>query len=188
MFESGVPRDEAGVGRARATSPDELPMTPQASTGVTPNMMMLGQQTQLPVQAMYGAPLGPEEEASTVSEYVAALQGGLRAAYRHARARLQRAALHQKHDYDGKVQRREYQAGELVWILDITLEQTRGTKLQFPWFGPELITKVLDRGRVVVRRKRDKPLAVMHVDHLETYRGTAVPAWMTTEQRECVAV
>ena len=153
-----------------------------------PNMMMLGRQTRLPVQAMYGAPLGPEEEASTVSEYVAALQGGLRAAYRHARAGLQRAALHQKHDYDGKVQRREYQAGELVWIHDITLERTRGTKLQFPWFGPALITKVLDRGRVVVRRKRDKPLAVMHVDRLETYRGTAVPAWMTTEQRECVAV
>ena len=36
--------------------------TPQASTGVTPNMMMLGRQTRLPVQAMYGAPLGPEEE------------------------------------------------------------------------------------------------------------------------------
>ena len=63
-----------------------------------------------------------------------------------------------------------------------------GKKLQFPRFGPALITKVLDRGRVVVRRKRDKPLAVMHVDSLETYRGTAVPAWMTTEQRECVAV
>ena len=28
---------------------------PQASTGVTPNMMMLGRQTRLPVQAMYGA-------------------------------------------------------------------------------------------------------------------------------------
>ena len=153
--------------------------TPQASTGVTPNIMMLGRQTRIPVQAMYGAPLGPEEEESTVSEYVAALQGGLRAAYR--------AALHQKH-YDSKVQRREYQAGELVWIHDITQERTQGTKLQFPWFGPALITKVLDRERVYVRRKRYKPLAVMHVDRLETYRGTAVPAWMTTEQRECVVV
>ena len=105
-----------------------------------------------------------------------------------ARPWLQRAALHQKHDYDGKVQRREYQAGELVWIHDITLERTRGTKLQFPLFGPVLITKVLDRGRVVMRRKRDKPLTVVHVDLLEAYRGTAMPAWMTTEQRECVAV
>ena len=81
-----------------------------------------------------------------MSEYVATLQGGLRAAYRHARAGLQKAVLHQKHDYDGKVQRQEYQAGELVWIHDITLERTRGTKLQFPWFRPALITKVLDRG------------------------------------------
>ena len=86
------------------------------------------------------------------------------------------------------VQRREYQAGELVWIHDITLEQTRGTKLQFPGFGPVLITKVLDRGRLVVHRKQDKPLTVVHVDRLEAYRGTAVPAWMTTEQHECVAV
>ena len=89
--------------------------TPQASTGVTPNMMMLGRQTRLRVQAMYGAPLGLEEEESMVREYVTALQGGLPAVYRHARAGLQRAALHQKHDYDGKVQRREYRAGELVW-------------------------------------------------------------------------
>ena len=162
--------------------------TPQASTGVTPNMMMLGWQTRLPVQAMYGTPLGPEEEETTVSEYVAALQGGLRAVYRHAREGLQRAALYPKHDYDGKVKRREYQAGELVWIHDITLERTRGTKLQFLWFGPVLITKVLDRGRVVVRRKRDKPLTMVHVDRMEAYRGTAVPAWMTAEQRGCVAV
>ena len=188
MAEGGVPGDEAGVGRACAPHPESYRATPQASTGVTPNMMMLGRQTRLPVQAMYGAPLGPEEEETTVSEYVAALQWGLQAAYRHAHEGLQRAALHQKHDYYGKVQRREYQAGELVWIHNITLGRTSGTKLQFPWFGPVLITKVLDRGRIVVCRKQDKPLTVVHVDRLEAYRGTAVPAWMTAEQRGCVAV
>ena len=68
MFESGVPRDGAGVGRARATNPDALPGDATSKHGSDPNMMMLGRQTTLPVQAMYGAPLGPEEEASTVSE------------------------------------------------------------------------------------------------------------------------
>ena len=63
-----------------------------------------------------------------------------------------------------------------------------GNEAAVPVVRPVLITKVLDRGWVVVRRKRDKPLAVVHVDRLEAYRGTAVPAWMTTEQRECVAV
>ena len=55
--------------------------TPQVSTGVTPNMMMLGRQTQLPVQAMYRTPLGPDEAERTASEYVTTLQDGLQAAY-----------------------------------------------------------------------------------------------------------
>ena len=150
--------------------------TPQASTGVTPNILMLGRQTRLLVQAMYGATLGLEEEEKMVSEYVAALKGGVAGGV----LTRQRGATR---GYEGKVQRREYQAGELVWIHDITWK-----KLQFPWFSPVLITKVLDRGRVVVRRKQDKPLTVVHVDCLEVYRGTAVPAWMTAEQRGCVAV
>ena len=90
-----MPREEAGEGVFVPLILMSYRATPQASTGVTPNMMMLGRQTRLPVQAMYGAPLGPEEEEITVSEYVTALQGGLRAAYRHARAGLQWAALHQ---------------------------------------------------------------------------------------------
>ena len=64
----------------------------------------------------------------------------------------------------------------------------RRTKLQFLWYGTALITKVLDRGRVVVRQKQDKLLMVVHVDPLEAYRGTAVPAWMVAEQRGSVAV
>ena len=95
-----------------------------------------------------------------LSKYVAALQDGLRAAYRHARAGLQGAAMHQRHDYDGKVQRREYQAGDLVWIHDVTLE----------------------------RRRRDRLLSVVHVDRLEVYIGKVVPAWMVADQRGCMTV
>ena len=58
------------------------------------------------------------------------------------------------------------------------LGRNQGTKLQFPWHGPVLITKVLDRGRVVVRLKQDKPLTVLHVDRLEAYRGKGMQAWM----------
>ena len=92
-------------------------VTPQASTWVMPNMLMLGRQTRLPIQAIYGAPLEPEPEGKTVSEYVAALQAGLRVAFGQARISLQRAAIHQRHDYHDKVQRGEYQAEELVWNI-----------------------------------------------------------------------
>ena len=112
-------------------------VTPQASTGVIPNMMMLGRQLRFPIQVMYGTPLGPDEEEQTVSEYLATLQDGLR----HAREDLQQAVLHHRHNYDGKVQRREYQAGGLVWVHDKTT--------------------------VPIVRKQDKPLTVIHVDSLE---------------------
>ena len=78
--------------------------------------------------------------------------------------------------------------GELVWVHDVTLGRDRGTILQFPWYGLVLITKVLDKGRVVVRRKRGKPLTVVHVDRLEVYKGSAVPAWMAAEQRKCITI
>ena len=154
QFQDAGPVPESGMPETKQGWDELVPLilmsyqaVPQASTGVTPNMMMLGRQTRLPE--------------------------GLRAVYWHAREGLQQAALHQKHDYDGKVQRREYQDRELVWIHDITLGRNRRGKLQFLWYGPVLITKVLDRGCVVVRQKQDKPLWVVHMDRLEAYRGTA---------------
>ena len=74
---------------------------------------------------------------------MAALQDGLRARYQHARAGLQQAAMHQRFDYEGKVQRQEYQAKDLVWIHDITIGQDRGKKLQFPQLGPTYIPHAL---------------------------------------------
>ena len=55
--------------------------TPQASMGVTPNMMMLGRQMRLQLQAISGAPLEPDGQEQMVSEYMMALQEGLGAAY-----------------------------------------------------------------------------------------------------------
>ena len=75
-----------------------------------------------------------------------------------------------------------------MWIHDVTLGRDPGKKLQFPWFGPCLITRVLNQGRVVVRRKREKPLSVVHVDRLEVYKEKAVLAWMVAEERGCIAV
>ena len=71
---------------------------------------------------------------------------------------------------------------------DVTLGRDWGTKIHFPWFGLALMTKVLNQGGVVVRRKREKPLSVVHVDRLEVYKEKVVPAWMVAEQRGCIAV
>ena len=85
-----MPGDETGVGQARATHTDELPgYAPSQHRGDPQHDDAWPADTTL-VQAMYGMPLGPDEEERTVSEYMTTLQGGLRAAYQHAREGLQR--------------------------------------------------------------------------------------------------
>ena len=135
------------MGLVGATHNDELSAKPQASMGVTPNMMMLGQQTGLPIQAILGTLLEVTPEEQIVSEYVAALQDRLMSAYCQPRAGLESAAMHQHHNFNGKVQRREYQAGDLVWIHDITMDQDWGTKLLFPWFGARWSRKCSTRDK-----------------------------------------
>ena len=54
--------------------------------GGTPNLMMLGWQIRIAIQAIYGTPLDLDQEEPARSEYKVPLQDGLRAAYRDARA------------------------------------------------------------------------------------------------------
>ena len=51
---------------------------------------------------------------------------------------------------DGEMQGLEYQAGDLVWIRDVTLGCEVGKKIRFHWPGQMLIKKVFDRWQVVV--------------------------------------
>ena len=139
MFESGVPRDEAGVGRARATDPDELPGDATSEHRSDPQHDDVGSADEASgpgyVWSTPGTGRGSQHSERVrghtprrIAGGVPARPGGVATGSVAPETRLRR-------------QGREYQAGELVWIHDITLERTRGTKLQFPWFGPALITK-----------------------------------------------
>ena len=97
--------------------------TPQASMGVTPNMMMLGRQTRVLIQAMYGSPLWAGRGRANCERVWGGAPG------RMARSR-------------GENTRWESWYGPTISHSG----ETRGTKLQFPWCDPVLITKVLDRG------------------------------------------
>ena len=153
MPEGSVPGDEAGVGRARAPHPDELPGYATSQHGGDPQYDDAGPADMTSGPGHVWDTPGAGGERNHGERVRGPLQGGLRTAYRHAREGLQREALHQKHDYDGNVQRREYQAGELVMDSRHNVGTNTWNEVAVPWFGPALITKVLDRGRVVVRRK-----------------------------------
>ena len=126
------------MGRVSATHFDELPGHTAGKQWGDPKYDDAGMTNVIADPSHRRALLEAAPEEKTVSEYLAALQDRLRAVYLHARVNLQRAAMQQRHDYDGKDQRQEYQAGDLVWIHDIMLGRDRGMKLLFPlaWTRP----------------------------------------------------
>ena len=159
--------------------------SPQSSTKLTPNLLMLGRETMMPVQALFGRPIcSPEAEKQTLPEYVEKLRDILQDAHHHARMSLNQAAQYQKHKYDSRVRGQEFEVGDLVWIHDSTTKKGQGKKLKFPSVRPALIVKMLDAGRAVILRKKLKPATVIHVNRIERYHGNEIPRWMLKVRRE----
>ena len=74
MPESGLPGDEAGVGLAHATHPDELMGYASGQYGGDPQHDNACQQTRLPVQAMYGMPVRGCNERRCIKNMTTAVE------------------------------------------------------------------------------------------------------------------
>ena len=116
--------------------------TPHASTGYSPNRVMLGREVALPVDIMMGVPL--EEDRGQEPEYVAALRDRLQSAYNHVQENLQTAARRQKNYYDQGVTGTPYEVGDLVWRMNKTRRKGISPKLQSRWLGPCVIREKIN--------------------------------------------
>ena len=100
-------------------------------TGYTPNKMMLGREINQPADLMFRT---PEKE-----EFVTELQEAMVSAHETARKTLQTAQMRMKRDYDVKVLQREFQVGDLVYVLDSATTKGVNKKLTAPWKGPAVV-------------------------------------------------
>ena len=89
--------------------------TVQDSTGLTPNLLMLGREVRLPVEVMYGTKTTSEGELDSYGEYVSQLRDRMQHAHDVARKHLEKSATRQKELYDVKVKLETYTPGSLVW-------------------------------------------------------------------------
>jgi hypothetical protein len=98
--------------------------TPQDSTGLTPNLLMLGRETRLPADLMMGNSTS-EGTLHNYGEYVEDLRQRLVKAHEIARKHLQQAAHHQKETYDIRTWQHHYDEGQLVWFLNESRKEGR---------------------------------------------------------------
>ena len=152
------------------------------SSGFSPNMMMLGREVELPLQAVVGSPQG--EPWETTEDYVSLLQERLQDAHREARRHLQRSAQYQQRAYEHRnVAQRQFNVGDAVWYHNSSLKKGHCKKFTSPWKGPYIVVKQISDVVYLLKLKpRADPISV-HVNKMKMYRGGKPPQWWRGDDR-----
>ena len=148
------------------------------STGLTPNLLMLGREVRLPSEVMFGSGTSlPGEEITSYGEYVDTLRSRMQMAHEIARKHLTSTAQKQKQDYDFKVHLKRYQAGDLVWVLSENTQLNLTPKLRRPYEGPYLVLKQINDLIYLIQFNQEGKRQIVHHNRLKPYEGTAKLKW-----------
>ena len=147
------------------------------STGCTPNLLMLGRETTLPVDLMY--PSTQYQKYRCHNEYVEWIRHSLQDSYERAQHQLQAVSKRQKRYYDVRTKDRQYCEGDFVLRF---YPPNLKSKLNSPYIGPfRVMAKLGDVTYKIQRTPQSKPV-VVHVDHLKIFHADAPPkAWSSPE-------
>ena len=141
--------------------------TVHPATGYTPNFLMLGRVTTMPVDMEF---LRLRHESSDLDTYVLDLQANLAKCYHVARENLKRAAERQQKVHNTRIAQHVYHPGQAV------MKRThKSSKFDIPWVGPYLVTKTLSDCLYIIADKR-KTYAIHH-DSLKPVSDAVCPAW-----------
>jgi len=154
-----------------ATWPQRLPtvmaayrMTVHKTTGMTPNMAMLGREVMFPA-AFIARP--PEEPHRTTVPFVYDLRDALRDAYQRVRDATKSSAQTQKAYYDDRSRQAVFAEGQLVWLFWLRPPvRMKFRKLQRLWTGPWRIELFKSPLVVVLRHTEKRTRQTVHIDRL----------------------
>ena len=137
------------------------------TTQETPNMMMLGREVRMPMEALIEKPPDAEDPDT---DFAWGLRNKLQDAWSRARKVMGENARVQKKNYDRKVFGNPFETGESVWYLNARRKKGECSKLQSRWLGPYIIKDVLSAVTYRIQQGRKKPL-VVHYDRLKPCRS-----------------
>ena len=121
--------------------------TIHASTGVTPNMLLFGEELVVPSDLQLGTFVGGSE-APCYSGFVQTVRVNLQKGYTIAADILDSTAKTQKLNFDTGSKKRIFSVGDMVVRYHAPLARL---KLGISWDGPFVITEVISESTVVIR-------------------------------------
>ena len=149
------------------------------STGVSPNLLMLGRELEVPLDVITER---PPDASPLKTDYAQAVQKRLASAHDLARRHLNKAAVRQKRNYDKQLSGRPFVIGDSVWLHNVRRKKGRNAKLDCPWEGPYLAISVLSDVVYRIQKSRKAKPKVVHSDRLKPYLGPPMERWIPKRQ------
>lgn len=152
--------------------------TVSSTTGCSPNLMMLGRETNLPVDLML-LDANPRSFQCAV-EYVEWVREAMVENHQRAREHLELSASRQKRYFDERARPRGLGVGD--WVLRLYPPNLIRDKLNYSFVGPFLVVKKIGGVNYLVQRDKAATPITVHVDDLKAYHGPDAPdSWLTPD-------
>ena len=152
--------------------------TPNESTKMTPNLLMLGRENRIPAEVAFGSSTASNDTVSSYSEYVQKLKNNLQKAHTICRDNLKESAKRHTEIYDNKQMLHTYKKGDLVWFLRASKKDAICSKLLKPYIGPYPVKEKLSNQNYVLAFSKEGKSQVVHHDKLKPYQGSNPPKWV----------
>ena len=147
------------------------------ATGYSPNMLMFGRESRMPVDIVYGTP--DELKVTSYDGYAGEMQERLTTAYEEVWRELRKAAERNKRYYDVKVKPHRYVAGDWVYYYNPKKRPGKQDKWEKKYTGPYLVIDTPSPVNVVIQQSvRAKP-ATVHIDKIKLYIREPPDSWLS---------
>ena len=148
-----------------------------ASTQCTPNSLVYGKETNLPIDLMIPGSHMSDIKARNYPDYVQFVRKALQSAHSFARQHMGKALIRQKRNYDVHAKSRSsFKVGDLVRYYYVPLKNKN--KFACPWIGPYKVTKLVTEVDYRIERLSGRPdTRVVHVDHLKPFEKAFEPSY-----------
>lgn len=151
--------------------------TPNQSTQLTPNLLMLGREVRLLAELIHGSYAPSGEQITSYGDYVDRLRERLQTAHSVARKNIAKSAVTQKDRYDANLHQISFIPGDLVWYLSEFCKPGRCSKSEPTYSGPYVIACKFNLLNFKIQLDRMGTSKVVHHNKLKRYEGDSPPQW-----------
>ncbi|MCP4062163.1 MAG: hypothetical protein GY740_02580, partial [Gammaproteobacteria bacterium] len=138
--------------------------TPHSATGVSPFLLSLGRQPNLPTQSIFGRdPI--DTDPITVFDYLANLESTLKTVYNKAGINIKQAQAASKRKYDFSAKEDQWEVGDIVWWYNQRTKRGNLYKLARCYTGPMRIKEL--RNQIAILEYIDKGTQKTEKVHLD---------------------